>query len=50
MSYNSSTATASAATSITSGSLRVGRHTVYVRSRDTAGNWSTSSSKAFTYV
>jgi uncharacterized membrane protein len=50
MTYNASTGKISGTRSISNGAFSIGNHTVYVRSKDAAGNWSTAVSKTFFYL
>lgn len=49
MAYTGGHLTASATISASSG-LSIGNHTLYIRSKDKAGNWSTVASRTFTYL
>jgi hypothetical protein len=49
MSYSAATGKLTAAQQITSGSLSTGKHTVYMRAKDAADNWSGMVSKSFNY-
>lgn len=48
--YNNANGTINGTKALTFGSLSVGPHTVYIRAKDTAGNWSTVSSRIFFYL